>query len=233
MRVILLGALCACGLGAGAVRAAAAATTRTAVVPSPIPAMSRALASATRYRLVVSSGALAGEPALQTTAIVVGRGTATRIYAIVVATAKGKTIHGEEYVAGSKVCRRLGTTGRFSCATSSSDAATMAQGFDPARLLIRPGVAVTFTPIAARTVAGERCDGYNVVSRFTTSETSRSLFYVAHGSHLPCALDGTLRVTTSETDRSGKRTKVQTATLSMVWSRFDDSSLTIPPIATS
>jgi len=233
MRVILIGALCACGLGAGAVRAAAAATTSTAVVPSPIPAMSRALASATRYRLVVSSGALAGEPALQTTAIVVGRGTATRIYAIVVATAKGKTIHGEEYVAGSKVCRRLGTTGRFSCATSSSDAATIAQGFDPARLLIRPGVAVTFTPIAARTVAGQRCDGYNVVSRFTTSETSRSLFYVAHGSHLPCALDGTLRVTTSETDRSGKRTKVQTATLSMVWSRFDDSSLTIPPIATS
>jgi len=233
MRVILIGALCACGLGAGAVRAAAAATTRTAVVPSPIPAMSRALASATRYRLVVSSGALAGEPALQTTAIVVGRGTATRIYAIVVATAKGKTIHGEEYVAGSKVCRRLGTTGRFSCATSSSDAATMAQGFDPARLLVRPGVAVTFTPIAARTVAGQRCDGYNVVSRFTTSETSRGLFYVAHGSHLPCALDGTLRVTTSETDRSGKRTKVQTATLSMVWSRFDDSSLTIPPIATS
>jgi len=233
MRVILIGALCACGLGAGAVRAAAAATTRTAVVPSPIPAMSRALASATRYRLVVSSGALAGEPALQTTAIVVGRGTATRIYAIVVATAKGKTIHGEEYVAGSKVCRRLGTTGRFSCATSSSDAATMARGFDPARLLVRPGVAVTFTPIAARTVAGQRCDGYNVVSRFTTSETSRGLFYVAHGSHLPCALDGTLRVTTSETDRSGKRTKVQTATLSMVWSRFDDSSLTIPPIATS
>jgi len=233
MRAILIGALCACGLGAGAVRAAAATTTSTAVVPSPIPAMSRALASATRYRLVVSSGALAGEPALQTTAIVVGRGTATRIYAIVVATAKGKTIHGEEYVAGSKVCRRLGTTGRFSCATSSSDAATMAQGFDPARLLVRPGVAVTFTPIAARTVAGQRCDGYNVVSRFTTSETSRGLFYVAHGSHLPCALDGTLRVTTSETDRSGKRTKVQTATLSMVWSRFDDSSLTIPPIATS
>ena len=233
MRVILIGALCACGLGTGAVRAAAAATTRTAVVPSPIPAMSRALASATRYRLVVSSGALAREPALQTTAIVVGRGTATRIYAIVVATAKGKTIHGEEYVAGSKVCRRLGTTGRFSCATSSSDAATMAQGFDPARLLIRPGVAVTFTPISARMVAGQRCDGYNVVSRFTTSETSRSLFYVAHGSHLPCALDGTLRVTTSETDRSGKRTKVQTATLSMVWSRFDDSSLTILPIATS
>jgi len=174
-----------------------------------------------------------GEPALQTTAVVVGRGTATRIYAIVVATAKGKIVHGEEYVAGSTVCRRLGMTGRFSCATSSSDAAKLAQGFDPARLLVRPSVAVTFTPIAARTVAGQRCDGYSVVSRFTTSETSRSLFYIAHGSHLPCELDGTLRITTSETDRSGKRTKVQTATLSMAWSRFDDSSLTIPPIATS
>ncbi len=233
MRAILLGALCACGLGTGAVHAATAATTSIPSVPSPVPAMSRALAGATRYRLAVSSGAIAGEPALQTTAIVVGRGTATRIYAIVVATAKGKTVHGEEYVAGSKVCRRLGTTGRFNCATSSSDAAKLAQGFDPARLLVRPGVAVTFTPIAARTVAGQRCDGYSVVSRFTTSETSRSLFYIAHGSHLPCELDGTLRVTTSATDRSGKRTKVQTATLSMVWSRFDDSSLTIPPIATS
>ncbi len=233
MRAILLGALCACSLGVGAVHTATAAPTRTPSVPSPVPAMSRALASATRYRLAVSSGALAGEPALQTTAIVVGRGTATRIYAIVVATARGKTVHGEEYVVGSKVCRRLGTTGRFSCATSSSDAVTMARGFDPARLLVRPGVAVTFTPIAARTVTGQRCDGYSVVSRFTTGEMSRSLFYVAHGSHLPCALDGTLRVTTSETDSSGKRTKVQTATLSMVWSRFDDSSLTIPPIATS
>ena len=233
MRAILLGALCACGLGTGAVHAATAATTRIPSVPSPVPAMSRALAGATRYRLAVSSGAIAGEPALQTTAIVVGRGTATRIYAIVVATAQGKTVHGEEYVAGSKVCRRLGTTGRFNCATSSSDAAKLAQGFDPARLLVRPSVAVTFTPIAARTVAGQRCDGYSVVSRFTTSETSRSLFYVAHGSHLPCEMDGTLRVTTSETDRSGKRTKVQTATLSMAWSRFDDSSLTIPPIATS
>ncbi len=233
MRAILLGALCACSLGVGPVHTATAATTRTPSVPSPVPAMSRAFASATRYRLAVSSGALAGAPALQTTAIVVGRGTATRIYAIVVAMAKGKTVHGEEYVAGSKVCRRLGTTGRFSCATSSSDAATMARGFDPARLLVRPGVAVTFTPVVAKTVAGQRCDGDSAVSRFTTGETARSLFYVAHGSRLPCELDGTIRVTTSETDHSGKRTKVQTAALSMVWSRFGDPSLTIPPIATS
>jgi hypothetical protein len=228
MKALMIGALCVSLLGPTAARAASTGTGTA----SPIPAMRKALAGATRYQLALSQGAIADVPPTQSTATVLGTGKAAQVYLAIVFTAKGKTIRAQEYVAGAKVCRRLGTTGRFSCAHSPSEAAKVTQGLDPTALLIRPGVAVTFAAVPRKIVGDHKCDGYGVVSRFNTGETSTSLLYVAHGSSLPCELDGTIRLTLSETDRNGTRAKVQTAPLRIVWSHFGDPSLTIPAIPT-
>jgi len=228
MKALMMGALCAVSLGPNA--AGAAPTSTRAGAPSPIPAMQKALTGAARYQLDIAQGAIADVPASWSTVVVLGTGRAARVYVTVALVAKGKTVRVQEYVSGSTLCRRLGTTGRFTCTTSAAEAAKVTQGLDPTRLLIRPGVAVTFTPMAAKTVGGRSCDGYGVVSRFNTGKTSRSTLYVAHGSSLPCELDSTIRLTTSETSSNGKQTTVETARLQMIWSRFGDPGLAIPDL---
>ncbi len=227
---MMRGAVCVGFLGAG-LGAAHAAQTVTAPAPAPIPAMEKALAGATRYHLVASTSAVGEVPALASTSIVVGQGKAMQVFTTLVVKKQGKVVHADEYVSGTKVCLRLGTQ-RFTCKNAPSEAAKVTQGLDPARLLIRPDVTVSVTPTAAKTVQGQTCDGYRLLGRFNTGEMATTALYIVHGSSLPCELDGTIRVTLTNTDSSGKRTKVYTGKLQWVWSRFNDASLTIPSIPT-
>jgi len=232
MKAMMRGIVCAGVLGAS-MGAARAAQTVPAAAPAPIPAMEKALAGAMRYQLAASTSAVGEVPPLTTTTIVVGQGAATRVYGVVVVRKNGKTVRADEYVAGTKVCTRLGTP-RFTCKNAPPEAAKALQGLDPARLLVRPDVTLSVTPTAARTMQGQTCDGYRLIGRFTTGETATTTLYIAHGSSLPCELDGAIRATLTNTDSSGKRTTtVYTGKLQWVWSRFNDSSLTIPSIPTS
>lgn len=226
MKAMMIGVLCAGILGAGTVTMHVAQAT---TAPAPIPAMEQAIAGATRYQLATATSAIGEVPPFTTTNIVVGNGAAMRVYGVFVAKKNGKTARGEEYVAGVKVCTRLGTP-RFSCKNAPSDAAKAIKSLDPARLLVRPDVPLRVTPSAAKMAQGQTCDGYTLTGRFTTGETATTMLYIAHGSSLPCELDGTIRVTLTNTDSNGKRTKTYTGKLQWIWSRFNDPSLTIPSI---
>ncbi len=249
MKALMIGILCASILGAATATPGAATATPgvgtatpgaatatpgagTATAPAPIPAMEKALAGATRYQLNTSTGTVGEIPPLTSTTIVVGAGQALRVYDDIATTKNGKTIHAAVYVAGTKVCTRLNTP-RFSCKNALSDAVKAIKSLDPARLLVRPDVTVRVTTRAAKTVRGQACDGYTLTGRFTTGETATTLLYLAHGSNLPCELDGTIRVKLTNTDSNGKSViKTYTGKLQWVWSRFNDPSLTIPNIPT-
>jgi len=189
-----------------------AAARRPAPLPAPLAAVSRALAAATRYRLLLATPARTGRPPLATAVIVVGP-RAARVYAVVLAaTAGGAIVVSAEYVAGATVCQRAGAAGPFACAHNPATAAAVRQGLDPLPLLARPGLTLAVVPVPARAIGGRRCAGYRVVGRTATGATVVSTLYAEPRTHRPCALD-------------------QATGLRLEWSHLDDPRLTIPPLA--
>jgi hypothetical protein len=208
----------------------------------PLPAVARALAHVRSYQVTIKlsgSGARGARPPRTArgtrsrrgvggfflrgprteTIVAVRKGSTFEDYAVIKGTnAAGKPATMELVVYGSKVCRRNPGASSYTCSTMRTS-----YNFnpDPTSAFTAGAGSTTFARAASHTIAGQVCVGYTYR---TPDGSAHGLVYLSRATSLPCEQIAT--VTRHATSGSG--TFTQTSTI--LWSRFNDSHLTVPAI---
>jgi len=185
---------------------------------SPIPAIRQALKGVTSYRV---DGSLigTGNAVTKLSIISVHRGNVAQLQATITApNSSGNPAYSDIVIVGSRVCARQSARAHYSCTVNATQALSVEKSLNLLALFNTSSVNTdTYVPTAPKTIEGQVCNGYTVVSRSTRKSTGA--LYVARGSNLPYQIVGK-----SSTSSSGFNNGVIT------FSRYNDPALTVPTI---
>ena len=245
----LVGVVSAMALPMALALPATGASTGTAAAAGvdPLPAVARALAHVTSSEVAITSSGSGfrgsgsrstrppsgnrrrgtgffGRGSGTRTLVAVRKGSQFEDYVVFSGTnSSGKTVVNEIVIYGSKMCRRTNKSGPFTCQSASG---RFNFNLDPTTAFEQSAGPAVFTPVSAKTIAGQVCNGYSYVNKSQFGQAS-GVVYISRTTNLPCEQLAT------NTGRSPNGGGTFTQKSTYVWSRFNDRGLTVPAIPTS
>lgn len=184
--------------------------------------MRQALAVVRSYQVHVTVTLGGGQAPAQTLlyTIVALRSQGTRRMDMVTRARTGAStplvVLGETVVEGARYCERLTLQGPFTCHVSAAAAKNKA-AFESNSFFAT--LTLPLKASGSATINGQSCDAYALAKNIP--DTTLRL-YIARATHLPCSLTLTAPASTAAQGAISR--------LSMVWSHFDDPTLSVPNV---
>ncbi len=225
--VLTVAALALLGAPALLSPSAARASQTQAAIPPAYVQMLNAMASAQSYKLVSDSTSNGGIVVHIEFVSARYNNVAKKYVTIDTKTGARHTI-GQLVFTGTHLCMRQSRTGAWNCRAPAATVAAYAGMVDP-RAMEALGVRmrIQLSPVGRKVVQQQLCTGYSITSTTTSSYTTtgHGTYWLNAATGRPVEMD-----TVSTYTLSGKG---NTLTQQLVWSRWNDPSLTIPTVPAS
>jgi len=190
-------------------------------IPSPVPAVLKALSAVRSYHVdvIASSGLEQEVDFFHITAVRHGRMWDLDSYQRYTYTSR-RHIDVEIVVGATRACSRRLPDVRYTCTTDLLNVSTTTQleSID----FFRHDFMTSWSSWGSMVIGGRRCVGAASDTGLRPDRTRiKEVLYTAPRSHLPCSLSYSLRMLPD---------RAPATIITMVWSRFNDPTLTIPHI---
>jgi hypothetical protein len=225
-RLALLGAACCVVIALSGLVSAPAAR---AAAPPFLGAMVRALARVHGYQVTAhttSAGYGGGAITATTAGTVVCGGKTLRLHLTTTLQRAGQVSTLEEVFTGTHLCVCTSVGSAWSCSAAPSSTLARLQSADPAQMAQAFGLSQRYVPLGRHTRQGQSCLGYRF-SITVRGLRGQGTLWIARATSLPVEED---TVSTLALRRGTPPLVVRSTQL---WSRWNDSRLTIPSVPAS
>jgi hypothetical protein len=193
-------------------------------LPAPLQQLSHALAGVNGYRTVMTVTTTVGAhttSTIQSDTIFLRKGNTQTSYAVITVKTQGQTLHSENVSTGTRACERVNSKSAWSC-QAIKVASTPASAAEIKKTFGRLSSDFQWSSAGTSTIAGQAAVGYRAVSASKSGQRVSATLWIATKSKLPLEL----RSTTTTISKSGTTTQMEVVD----WSRWNDSSLSVPAI---